>query len=251
MEQKKRLNMNEFDKNNKGPEQLQEEKKPSSKKIISIFIGLDILLVIIIVLLLCLKSCKNNNNAQESSDGESIDIERNNRITDLFKGIVKKNLVANSYDDDYLTDVNAISYVDNYPNNFTLNLSVSSLSKVYYCSITDYPYEGDTSTYDNFLSYLLIDTTEYKVSKSTASVNRYKLTDKTINTSKDKYKYVLSESDSEPADRYIDGFYLEDGNYYIYQNKLVVDNTDPFTSASDQIINSDSPLHEYYQTLSA
>lgn len=225
----------------------QEEKKSSSKKVVSIFIGLDILLVIIIVLLLCLKSCKDNNNVQESSDGESIDIERNNRITDLFKGIVKKNLVANGYDDDYLTSVNAISYIDNYPNSFTLNISASSISKVYYCSITDYPYEGESSTYDNFLSYLLLDTTEYKVSKSTASVTQFKLTDKTINTSKDKYKYVISESNSEPADRYIDGFYLEDDNYYIYQNKLVVDNTDPFTNVSNQIIKSDSPLYNYYQ----
>ena len=238
--------MDEFDKNNNEVEQPQEDKK-SSKKIIFIFIGLDILLVIIIVLLLCLKSCKNNNNAQEYSDGESIDIERNNRITDLFKGIVKKNLVANSYDDDFLTEINAITYTDNYPNNFSLNISVSSLSKVYYCSISDYPYEGETSTYDNFLSYLLSDTTEYKVSKSSASVNQFKLTDKTINTSKDKYKYVISESNSEPADRYIDGFYLEDDNYYIYQNKLVVDNTDPFTNASNQIIKSDSPLYNYYQ----
>lgn len=227
----------------------QEEKKSSSKKVVSIFIGLDILLVIIIVLLLCLKSCKDNNNVQESSDGEPIDIERNNRITDLFKGIVKKNLVANGYDDDYLTNVTAISYIDNYPNNFTLNISVSSLSKVYYCSISDYPYEGESSTYNNFLSYLLLDTIEYKVSKSTASINPHKLTDKTINTSKDKYKYVLSESDSEPVDTYIDGFYLEDGNYYIYQNKLVVGNTDPFTNASDQIIDSGSPLYNYYQGL--
>ena len=241
MDSKNKNDSNEF--NN------QEKKKSSSKKIVSIFIGLDILLVIIIILLLCLKSCKNNNNAQESSDGTPIDIERNNRITDLFKGIVKKLLVANGYDDDYLTNVNAISYADNYPNNFTLNISVSSLSKVYYCSISDYPYEGGTSTYDNFLSYLLLDTTEYKVSKSSASVNQYKLTDKTINTSKDKYKYVISESNSEPVDTYIDGFYLEDGNYYIYQNKLVVDNTDPFTNASDQIIDSGSTLYGYYRFL--
>ena len=227
----------------------QEEKKSSSKKIVSIFIGLDILLVIIIILLLCLKSCKNNNNAKESSDGTAIDVERNNKITDIFKKIVKKNLVANGYDDDYLTEINAITYIDNYPNNFSLNISVSSLSKVYYCSISDYPYEGESSTYDNFLSYLLLDTTEYKASKSSASVNPLKLTDKTISTSKDKYKYVISESNSEPVDRYIDGFYLEDGNYYIYQNKLVVDNTDPFTSVSNQIINSESPLYNYYQGL--
>ena len=115
MDSKNKNDSNEF--NN------QEKKKSSSKKIVSIFIGLDILLVIIIILLLCLKSCKNNNNAQESSDGTPIDIERNNRITDLFKGIVKKLLVANGYDDDYLTNVNAISYADNYPNNFTLNIS--------------------------------------------------------------------------------------------------------------------------------
>ena len=231
-------------------DQSQEEKESSTKKAASIFIGLDILLVVIIVLLLCLKSCKNSiPNNQDSTSGTSIDVERNNKITDLFKKIVKKNLVANGYDDDYLTEINAITYTDNYPNNFSLNISVSSLSKVYYCSISDYPYEGETSTYDNFLSYLLLDTTEYKVSKSSASVNPLKLTDKTISTSKDKCKYVISESNSEPVDRYIDGFYLEDGNYYIYQNKLVVSNSDPFTSVSNQIINSESPLYNYYQGL--
>ena len=242
--------MDEFDNNSKEEEQPQKEKKSSSKKIVSIFIGLDILLVIIIVLLLCLKSCKNTQEEPNNTEPE-IDMVRVNKITDVFKKIAKDNIQYAGFDDDPLDKVMAITYEDNYPNKFSMNISVTSETKVYYCIVEDYPYDGDKEQYNDFISYLLLDTTEYKPTNGHSELHPYTKTDTRVNTSKSVNKYVIGETSSEPKDNYLYGFYrdLDNKDFYIYQDQLIEENVDPFSKNSDQIIKSDSLLYDYYRAL--
>lgn len=234
-------------------EPKQEDGKSSSKKAISFFVAIDILLVIIIIILLCLKSCKDNNEQESNNNNKEpeIDLVRFNKITDVFKGIVKKNMEFNLYTDDPLDKVIAVSYIDNYPNNFTLNISVTSATKVYYCTVTDYSYDGNKEEYNNFLDYLLLDTTSYKVGSGIPNLNSTLISDIKIETSKSVNKYIISENEHDPTDKYIDGFYLDNNEFHIYQNESYNAPSDPFIKASKQVITSGSPLYDYYQGLLA
>ena len=227
-------------------EQGNQEEKSSTKKIVSIFIGLDILLVIIVVLLLCLKGCKT---PVEQPTEPEVDMVRVNKITDVFRGIVKKNIAYVGYDDDELDKVIAITYQDNYPDNFSLKLAVSSSSKMYYSEVTSYPYDGNKEEYNDFVSYLLLDTTSYRASNAHIELNYTNITDLRVNTSKVVNRYVISESSSEPKDYYLNGFYKENDEFYVYMDTLVGIYTDPFTNPSNQVLKNDSPLFDYYGAL--
>ena len=233
-------------KENKQIEQGNQEEKSSTKKIVSIFIGLDILLVIIVVLLLCLKGCKT---PVEQPTEPEVDMVRVNKISDVFRSIVKKNIAYVGYDDDELDKVMAITYEDNYPENFSLKLAVSSSSKVYYSEVTSYPYDGNKEEYDDFVSYLLLDTTSYRASNAHIELNFTSITDLRVNTSKAINRYVISESSSEPKDHYLNGFYKENDEFYVYIDTLIGIDTDPFINPSNQVIKSDSPLFDYYGAL--
>ena len=174
-------------KENKQIEQGNQEEKSSTKKIVSIFIGLDILLVIIVVLLLCLKGCKT---PVEQPTEPEIDMVRVNKITDVFREMVKKNIQYNGFDNDELDKVMAITYEDNYPDSFSLKLSVTSETKVYYCVVNDYPYDGNKEEYNDFVSYLLLDTTEYKPTNSYTELHPHAKTETRVNTSKTVNRYI-------------------------------------------------------------
>ena len=230
-----------------GQDNQQEEKKSPAKKIISIFIGLDIILVIIIILLLCLKNCSGP--SQESTSEDSIDRVRVNKITDIFKNIAKQNMDYMSITDNNVDKVIAVTYTDNYPNTFNLNISVTTETNLYYLTITDYTYDGNKEEYSNFIDYLLLDTTEYKVSHGNSGINKTTLVDTKITTSQSVNSYVISETDSEPRDKYINGFYQASNEFFVYQNVIVEDGIDPFTKPSSQVIKNDSPLYDYYRGL--
>ena len=234
-------------KENKQIEQGNQEEKSSTKKIVSIFIGLDILLVIVVVLLLCLKGCKTP--VKQPTEPEVIDMVRVNKITDVFREMVKKNIQYNGFDNDELDKVMAVTYEDNYPDSFSLKLSVTSETKVYYCVVNDYPYDGNKEEYSDFVSYLLLDITEYKPTNSYTELHPYAKTETRVNTSKTVNRYVIGETSSEPKDNYLYGFYRENNEFYVCQDKLVEDGVDPFSSPSNQVIKSDSPLFDYYGAL--
>ena len=233
-------------KENKKIEQGNQEEKSSTKKIVSIFIGLDILLVIIVVLLLCLKGCKT---PVEQPTEPEVDMIRVNKITDVFREMVKKNIQYNGFDNDELDKVMAVTYEDNYPDNFSLKLSVTSQTKVYYCVVNDYPYDGNKEEYNDFVSYLLLDTTEYKPTNSYTELHPYAKTETRVNTSKTVNRYVIGETSSEPKDNYLYGLYRENNEFYVYQDKLVEEGIDLFLNPSNQVIKSDSILYDYYQGL--
>ena len=232
-------------KENNNQESKQEEKKPS-KKAISIFIAVDVLIVIIIILLLCLKNCKPVPN-QDNSGEQPIDTVRVNKITDIFRSIVKKNMDYVSITDNNIDKVVGITYSDNYPNTFNLNISVTTESNLYYLTISDYTYDGNKEEYNNFLDYLLLDTTEYKVSHGNNDIYKSSILDTKITTSQNVNRYIISESTG--GDKYINGFYKDNNEFYVYQNTLITEGVDPFTKSSNQIIKSDSPLYDYYRAL--
>ena len=226
-------------------ESKQEEKK-SHKKAISIFVAVDVLIIIIIILLLCLKNCKPVPN-QDNNGEQSIDTVRVNKITDIFRNIVKKNMDYMSITDNNIDKVVAITYTDNYPDTFNLNISVTTESNLYYLTISDHTYDGNKEEYNNFLDYLLLDTTEYKVSHGNNDIYRSSILDTNIITSQSVNRYIISESTG--GDKYINGFYMDNNEFYVYQNAVISEGVDPFTKPSNQIIKSDSPLYDYYRAL--
>ena len=67
-----------------------------------------------------------------------------------------------------------------------------------------------------------------------------------ISTSKSNNHYAVGKNDLE--EKYLSGYYYDDNGYHIYQ-KLLLDNTDPFTKQENQIINSNDLLYGYYKNI--
>ena len=227
-------------------QQSKKEEKKHHKRAVSIFITIDVLIVIIIILLLCLKNCKPVPN-QEGSGNQPIDTVGVNKITDIFRSIVKKNMDYVSITDNNIDKVVAITYSDNYPNTFNLNISVTTESNLYYLTVSDYTYDGNKEEYNNFLDYLLLDTTEYKVSHGNNDIYKSSIVDTIIITSQSVNRYTISESTG--GDKYINGFYKDNNEFYVYQNAIIIEGVDPFTKPSNQMIKSDSSLYDYYRAL--
>ena len=47
--------------------------------------------------------------------------------------------------------------------------------------------------------------------------------------------------------KYFSSYYYQDNQYYIYQHRELTSH--PFSEISNQVINLDSPLYGYYQSL--
>ena len=131
-------------------EKEQDKKKYTLKVVITTVIAT---LLLIAILLLCvlfgLKNCSGHSKDNTSSE-LPIDTERNNKITEVFKDIVNKQMTFDGYDADTLKSVNVVAYQDNYPSKFNLNIVISSESKVYYYYASDVNYPSDKNGYDNF-----------------------------------------------------------------------------------------------------
>ena len=224
------------------------EKMSSTFKVATITVISTLLIIAILLLLLLfgMKKCQGNTNSGSSEP--PIDTERNNKITDVFKDIVKKQMVTFGYDEDELKDVNVVAYEDKYPTSFNLNITISSASKVYYYYASDINYPSDKNGYDNFVSYLLLDSTSHTLIGDVTLTALEKATD-AINTSKSSYKAVVSKDAGD--NKYLSGFTYEDNSFFVYQKRLLVEGEEPFTGVGDQKIDSGSPLHNYYRGLLA
>ena len=224
------------------------EKRKQTLKTVVISVICTLLFVILLLLfvILCLKNCSAKGNNEQTSSSQPIDTERNNKITDVFLDIVNKQMTFDGYDADELTSVVAVTYEDNYPTNFNLNIIVNSDSKVYYYYASDVNYPDDKSGYDDFVSYLLMNTTDH-VLNGDITLSLLEKTNEVINTSKTSYKAIISKSASN--DKYLSGFYYENNNFFIYQKRLIVEGEDSFAGVGDQKIDSMSPLYDYYRGL--
>ena len=224
------------------------EKKHSTIKVVFISVISTLLIVAIILLLtlLGLKKCSSSNNKNNSE--LPIDTERNNKISDVFKDIVNKQMIFDGYDADTLKSVNVVAYQDNYPSNFNLNIVISSESKVYYYYASDVNYPSDKNGYDNFISYLLKEDNNH-ILDGNISLSVLDKTNASFNTSKSSYKAVISKDIGD--NKYLSGFTYEDNSFFIYQKRLLTEGEDPFTGVGDQKISNGSPLFDYYRGLLA
>lgn len=224
------------------------EKKHSTIKVVFISVISTLLIVAIILLLtlLGLKKCSSSNNKNNSE--LPIDTERNNKISDVFKDIVNKQMIFDGYDADTLKSVNVVAYQDNYPSNFNLNIVISSESKVYYYYASDVNYPSDKNGYDNFVSYLLKEDNNH-ILDGNISLSVLDKTNASFNTSKSSYKAVISKDIGD--NKYLSGFTYEDNSFFIYQKRLLTEGEDPFTGVGDQKISNGSPLFDYYRGLLA
>ena len=224
-----------------------DEKMSSTFKVVMITVISTLLIIAVLLLLLLfgMKKCQGNTNSGSSEP--PIDTERNNKISDVFKDIVKKQMITFGFDEDELKNVNAISYKDNYPSSFSLNITVTSGSKVYYYMANDINYPSDKNGYDNFLSYLLLDSTSHSLIGDIDMTSLEK-SDISINTTKETYKAVIGTS---TEGSYLSGFTYEEDSFSIYQKRLIVEGNDPFLGVGDQKISNGDPLYNYYQGLLA
>ena len=225
-------------------EKEQDKKKYTLKVVITTVIAT---LLLIAILLLCvlfgLKNCSGHSKDNTSSE-LPIDTEKNNKITEVFKDIVYKHLVANGYDDDYLTKINAISYVDNYPNNFTLDITVKSNSKLYYYSASDVNYkdiDGNKDSYSNLVSYLKLDKSDYL--DGDISLLSEPISDIHITTTK-QGKWAIGVNTSN--EYHLSGYYLEDNIFHIYNKRVINIEEDPFSGTEDYLVKSNDLLYNYY-----
>ena len=189
-----------------------------------------------------LKNCSNkNNNSQIISSQIVKDEELNNRFLD----IVKKQMIGDGYDEDTLTEVVVVTASDIYPNNFTLDITVRSNSKLYYYSASDVNYkdiDGNKDSYSNLMSYLKLDKSDYL--DGDISLSLEPISDIHINTTKEG-KWTIGVNTSN--EYHISGWYLEKNEFHVFRKALMDIEEDPFeTSEDDIVIKPNELLYDYY-----
>ena len=229
--------------NSKEIDNKEDKKKYTLKVVVTTVIAT---LLLIAILLLCvlfgLKNCSyKNNNSQTTSSQIVKDEELNNRFLD----IVKKQMVVDGYTEDTLTQVVVVTAADNYPNNFTLDVTVKSNSKLYYYSASDVDYkdiDGSKDSYSNLVSYLKLDKSDYL--DGDISLSLEPISDIRINTTK-QGKWTIGVNTSN--EYHLSGYYLEDNIFHIYNKRVINIEEDPFSSgASDYLVKSNDLLYNYY-----
>ena len=226
----------------------QEEKEQDKKKYTLKVVAATVIatLLLIAILLLCilfgLKNCSSKNNNSNISSSQIVkDEELNNRFLD----IVKKQMIGDGYDEDTLTQVVVVTASDNYPNNFTLDITVKSNSKLYYYSAGEVNYkdiDGSKDSYSNLVSYLKLDKSDYL--DGDISLSLEPISDIHINTTKEG-KWTIGVNTSN--EYHLSGYYLEDNIFHIYNKKVINIEEDPFKdSTSDYLVKSNDLLYNYY-----
>ena len=238
------------DKSKQKQEQKEEEKKQKKRDlkitITSVVCTLLFTIILLLIILLGLKKCSKDNSGLPSNTDQDSAIKYDydvNKIDNVFKKIVKNQLIMDGFDEDSLKDVISVTYSDT-STSFNFNIKVRSESKVYYYQLSNYPYSG----FDNFVPYLLsldLDT-KLSLNEGSISLNTYLPTLETITTDKER-KYLIS-TDMGATSKYFDGFYFKNNQYYVYQHQIL-DDDNPFNKDSNQVIGLDSPLYGYYQSL--
>lgn len=242
--------MEELDK-----QEIKEQKKEECKKtlktvVASVICTLLFVIILLLGVLLGLKKCGRTSDNNEISSSETpteepIDIERNSKINNVFLEMVNAKITIDGYSDT-LTNIVAVTYVDLYPNTFNIAITAISNNKVYYYTCDNYTYQGDKTTYSDFLSYLL--TTGIDLRMPYGIVDLYPL--QMINTFKDSNKYYVTSKN--PSDEnFLYGFYKNSNSneFNVYQKRLYSEGEDAFSKQPDLVIKPNNILHNYYRGL--
>ena len=229
-------------------EQKQDNKKKNIKKFLIIFFLFDLVVAIIFLLFLGIQRCSGPTSQHSSNPSINYDVEK---LDNKFKNIVNSyRLGPGGMSADNIIEVEAVTYTDNYDSGaFSLSISVlSETGRVYLYTANNVSYPEDKSKFDNLVSYLLLEDTPNIFDNEGASfeLETFNKTEEVISTDK-VCKYIISSNISGTAS-YLDGFYFENNNYYVYQNKEVT-NDNPFGEAATMVIEPSSLLYQYYQSL--
>lgn len=246
------------DKKEQKEEGNKQKKRDLKIAITSIVCTLLFIIILLLLVLLGLKKCNKDNSGLPSNTDQGSSIKYDYDVVSLndkFKRIVKGYMDGSGgMDSDNITEVKAVTYIDNYNDGyFSLNISVISESnKLYVYKAHKAYYPVDKSGFDNFISYLLLDSTPDVFIdgdlETEFSCNPYIPTLGTITTDK-KCSYVISNNTAGTS-KYFDGFYFESNQYNVYCHQEYNESINPFTKQADMVINIDHPLYGYYQSLS-
>ena len=233
-------------------EELNQEENKKTIKTVTISVACTLLFVIIILLivLLGLKQCSRASDNSGSSTNDSSSEPTYNYDSELLnnqfiKIVNYERLVAGF--DDAPTKVIAVSYADNYPNNFSISITASAGNTLYYYNINNYSYSGDTSSYDNCIGYIstLDITARLDSVGAVQTIQSSTVTNETIETNKGNH-YVIS---SATPLNYFSGFYLDNNQYKVYNYVEFISGDNPFNTEPSFKVNSNDPLYGYYQSL--
>ena len=237
----------------KQQEQKQDNKEKRKQTFKVAFISSVCTLLLIIIILFCvilgLKKCTRvpSNNGSSSSGDSSGPVYNfdNDKLDTVFKKIVSKQMLVDGFDPDELTEVLGVTYTDN-STSFDLDISVRSISNVYYYHLDNSIYTG----YDNFVSYILEFDFDNKVGRpldgDEVSINYLSISNDSINTDKE-CKYVITTNDLGTT-KYLSGYYIDNHEYHVYLKKELIDNN-PFDETADKIIIISDYLYGYYQSI--
>lgn len=234
---------------------MDEEKKTSDKRDIfkvTIISSVSTLILIIIFLLLVIFGMKNcsSNNKESSLSSSNVNEPTYHYDTELlnnqFIKIVNFERQAIGYEEPP-SKVVAVSYTDNYPNNFSISITATAGNTLYYYNINNYSYSGDTSSYDNCIGYIstLDITARLDSVGAVQTIQSSIVTNETIETDKGNH-YVIS---SATPLKYFSGFYLDNNQYKVYNYVEFTSGSNPFNNEPSFKVNSSSPLYRYYQYL--
>lgn len=147
-----------------------------------------------------------------------------------FRYIVGDALERNNINENSKINIQTVTLVDNYPNNFSFNICAYSDTKVYYYELENYnygqdPYEPKTAT--DFLLYgnRFVLMSVY----GSYTLSSYDKVDIDITTEYTPNSYVVGKS-SNDENQYLFGYYAQDKNFHIFEKTLIQDSVDPFSN---------------------
>ena len=229
-------------------EERQEERKKTLKTVItSVICTLLFVVILLLLMLLGLKQCSHEANNPSSGTSSEPTYNYNTELLDnQFIKIVNFERQAIGYEE-APSKVVAVSYTDNYPNNFSISITAIAGNTLYYYNINNYSYSGDTSSYDNCIGYIsILDITARLDSVGAVqTIQSSTVTNETIETNKGNH-YVISSA--SPL-KYFSGFYLDNKQYKVYNYIEFTSGDNPFNSEPSFKVNSNDPLYGYYQEL--
>ena len=231
---------------------MDEEKKNENKRDtfkVAIISSVSTLILIIIILLLVIFGMKNcsSNNKESSSSSSNVNEPTyhydNELLNNQFIKIVNYERLVSGYEE-VPTDVVVVTYIDNYPNNFNISITAKAGNTLYYYHLDNYPYSGDTSSFDNCIGYILTLDINNRLDSGSALLKSNITTEKIVSDKGDHY--VISDADPK---KYFSGFYLDNNEYKVYNYIEFTSGDNPFNNESSFKVNSSSPLYRYYQYL--
>ena len=223
-------------------EEDEDDDKPSLSYITIWILVIFGIIVVLVLSLIGLKQCAYSSNEPTSSQNTNKDEVLDNK----FKALVKKQLDIGLFDEDSLYEVISVSYIDNYPTSFNLDIAVSGKTKIYYCSFNNTNYSGDTTNYSNFAEY--IKTLNNDILDSDPIVVSWDYIDVNYVFPKDNF-YLVGRNEIS-NELHFSGFQLVNNEYHVYFKQTIDAQMSPLEqNVSYQIIKQGETLFDYYQGL--